>query len=306
MMVKEEILTRLKNNFMCFFKQSIKHYVVTNRQFDDDVLAVFSLQQALEIMLKIYFVEKIGYTSILQDKFREKKESELINLLNSGNLKTIGYGDLLKKLKTESFCPLTPEDYDLIESFQIARNQIAHMGLDVVPEKLLDGILQLVTSVFTDLEYKDRINPSFEGELVNVLKLMLGNDLYNDFIHNTKLRTYSCKKAKEISQSEVHYCLECDAEAVIEEGYNYKCLLCGYSVSKNCATIIKCPECDSNNMYIDILNTSPVNDGGGHCPACTATMIVSQCGVCGEYFVPDCYSCSCKKRKGFQKKLKRH
>lgn len=296
-MIKDEILARLKTNFKIFFRQSIKHYVKIERQNEDEVLAIFSLQQALELLLKIYYVEENGYKSILCERDRSLDETEQLRLLHSGDLKTLGYSKILGNLRNSRYCPLSESDYSMIENFQKARNQIAHLGLEMVSNDLLEGVLQLVTSVFTDLEYKDRVSYPFEGELVNVLKLMLGKELYRDFINNTKLREYARKKAENTINGEIHYCIECEEKTVIDEGHFYKCMLCGFSVSKDCATIIKCPVCGANDMYVDILNTTPTNEGGGRCLKCHALLSVLQCDECEDYYVVDCGSCFCGKHK---------
>lgn len=156
----------------------------------------------------------------------------------------------------------------------------------------MNGIFRLITSVFSDLEYLDHGD---DLDLFNALKAKLGDDLYRRFTSNKELREAAEDKADDITD-DVHYCLECEARTVLEDddidGY-YKCILCGYKVGKQYASIIKCPSYETNNLYFDTLNISPSNDVNGHCPCCGATFIVSQCKECGDYYVPDCGRCLC-------------
>ena len=291
-MLDNEISGRLSTTFECFFKHSVMHFVKEPLENEDKIQCVFSLQEALELLLKFYIVKKRGYRSIIEDCHAGKTENELQSLLDQGKLKTIGFGKALSLLKNSGECPIFEDDFDLIKDFQEARNQIAHMGYKTFPNTLLNGIFRLVTSVFSDLEYLDY---GEAPDLFNALKFKLGNHLYCRFTSNKELREAAEDKADDITD-EVHHCLECGARTVLEDndpyGY-YKCILCGYKIGKLYASIIKCPSCETNNLYFDTLNISPSNDVNGHCTYCGANFIVSKCKDCGDYYVPDCSTCSC-------------
>ena len=291
-MLNSEISERLSTTFECFFKHSIKHFVQEPLENEDKIQCIFSLQEALELLLKFYIVEKMGYRSIIEDSQAGKPESELQSLLDQGKLKTIGFGKALSLLKNSGECPIFEDDFDLIKDFQEARNQIAHMGYKTFPNTLLNGIFRLITSVFSDLEYLDHGDGP---DLFNALKFKLGNDLYYQFTSNKELREAAEDKADDVTD-DVHHCLECEARTVLDDnvpyGY-YKCILCGYKIGKQYASIIKCPQCETNNLYFDTLNISPSNDVNGHCPCCGATFTVSQCKECRAYYVSGCSSCSC-------------
>jgi len=291
-MLNSEIAERLSTTFECFFKHSIKHFVEDPLEHEDKIQCIFSLQEALELLLKFYIVEKMGYRFIIEDSQADKPEDELQSLLDQGKLKTIGFGKALSLLKNSDECPIFEDDFDLIKDFQEARNQIAHMGYKTFPNTLLNGIFRLITSVFSDLEYLDHGDGP---DLFNALKFKLGDDLYRQFTSNKELREAAEDKADDVTD-DVHHCLECGARTVLDDnepyGY-YKCILCGYKIGKYYASIIKCPSCETNNLYFDTLNISPSNDVNGHCSCCGATVVVSQCKECGDYYVYGLGKCSC-------------
>ena len=76
-MLDNEISGRLATTFECFFKHSIKHFIEEPLEYEDKIQCIFSLQEALELLLKFYIVTKMGYRSIIEDCQAEKTENEL-------------------------------------------------------------------------------------------------------------------------------------------------------------------------------------------------------------------------------------
>ena len=296
-MLKEKILERIRTTFICFFRNTIYHYTQDPLTLDDKILCVFCMQQSLELLLKYAIVEEDGYEKIIYKNDIKKSESELISMLNEGELRTKGYGELLNDVKEGGYFSLSSSDYLVISEFQKARNQIAHMGFEFISDDLLNGIVQILVSVFTDLEYKERLSQVNEEDMVNVLRLMLGNNLYFRLINKQELRDEAEKKVKKLTDNP-YYCMECESKSVYIDNSNteaYKCILYGFRVGTAYAATIKCPVCESNSMYFDTLNISPSNDVNGHCISCGANLSISQCDECGDYYVADLGSCSCGK-----------
>lgn len=280
--------------FIAFFRDGITHFLKSETSLDDKILCVFSLQEAMELLVKLYFLEERGYVSILIKKHKTNTEEQNLQLFQNQDLKTLGYGELLEDLKSENDCPLSTDDFDLLEEFQKARNQIAHIGFKYISDELVSSAIDLIISVFSDLKYDERIRNNESEELRNILKELLGDDLFYDFTNKVRVRTRIENKLK-TKFTETHYCLDCECNTVINRNFRYKCLLCGYQVSSYLVEPILCPDCDTKSLYIDKLNTSPDNDSKGYCPCCSAELYVSQCKTCKQYYVIDVQKCKCNK-----------
>ena len=182
----------IKRTAKSFFKHAICHYAKKDRTYDDEIQCICSLQGTLELILKYFFIEQKGLESLFI------KNSE----------KTRNFGDLLKEAKKDNLLNIQQKDFDLIKGFQDCRNQICHFGLPEIPHDLMNKIIELIINVFSELEYKETLYSQNE-EMTNLLKEILGTDLYEKFVYQTDFKESSITRINQQNKA-TSICLECE------------------------------------------------------------------------------------------------
>lgn len=290
--IENEIKDRIRTTFKSFFMHTIEHLTKSDPDFNDYLQVVFSLQESLELMVKYFLIETYGYRNVINKKQCTCSDEQNENLLNSNQLKTKNYSDLLEILETKEAL-FDSEENELIRLFQQIRNQIVHMGVKIIDKTIINKTITLIVKVFSNLDYKEMIENQSGAKMENLLKNMIGEDLYNKLLERTDIINQTSKYALS-NYACVHYCLECENETVIETEDGLQCLLCGYKTESYFSTVIICPNCDTDNLYVDALNTTESNNTNGHCACCGSNLEVSRCENCGNFF-PVCFPCGCGK-----------
>lgn len=289
--LEQEIKQRLRKSFKSFFSHSIEHLTKIEPDYNDYLQGIFSLQESLEIMVKYYLTDLHGYKIIITEKQRSNDDKTNKDLLDSNSLRTLSYGELIKILN-EKDEPFSKEEKELISLFQETRNQIAHMGYEDIPKSVINKTITLIVKVFSNLDFKECIENSDGEGMINLLKDLLGTDLYQQLLWKTDIIKQT-EDYVSANYNNIHFCLECENKTVIETGEDaLRCLLCGYQTESYYATVIDCPNCDSRNLYLDVLNTTQTNHTNGHCSCCGIDLEITKCEDCGNFY-PVCFSCGC-------------
>lgn len=294
----KQISILLKNSFQYFFKHAIDHLLQESTDYNKTMF-VFSVQQALELLVKLYLINYHGVLSILDDKqiYDSTKvlrsEDELLDLLRKQNLRTKNYNELLKNIEKDS--NLTNSEKKLLKSFQLKRNQIVHMGLDSFSTSITSEVNLLIASIFNKLEYKE--NTTQNNDMENTLQKLLGTKLFDEYLTKTTIIKDTEKFINiNYEPKDICYCLECGHETSIYEWEEFRCYLCGYKMQDYYVGIMKCPNCFRRAFYYDKLNTTKENDTIGNCSVCDSSFTVSKCKKCNDFFIPDVTECSCNKK----------
>lgn len=296
--LEKRVFILLKNNFNSFFKHAIEHLTSEDNEYNR-TMYVFSIQESLELLVKLYMLYQKGILDILDQKQSHEKDGYLksqevlLDLLDKKELKTKGYN----VLKDEIFknCNFTNTDKDLISMFQQLRNQIAHMGTDSIEPDFINKVNFLIARVFNDLDFKETISENYEME--NTLEKILGKDLFSKYIRKSSIINETEKYvADNNDEHNICYCLECGKKTSIYDSYSgdIKCYLCGYKVNTFYADVMECPNCFRKSLFFDVLNTTSDNSTTGNCPCCGSSFSIARCGICEGFYIPDVTKCYCR------------
>ena len=295
--LEKKVFQLLKNNFNSFFKHAIEHLTSEDNEYNR-TMYVFSIQAALETLVKIYVLFQYGVLVILdfdqshEINYRPKAQDYLLDLLNKKKLKTREYNELKQIILND--LNFSYSEKNLIAEFQKLRNQIAHMGADSIESEFINKVNFLIARVFNDLDFKETISENYEME--NTLKKILGYDLFTKYIEMTSIIQETEKYVAENNdEHSICYCLECGNKTSVYDinSGDIKCYLCGYKVNTYYADVMECPDCFCKSFYYDVLNTTSENNPGGNCPCCGAHYAVAKCDICGEFYIPHLTKCYC-------------
>ena len=296
--LEKKVFKLLKNNFNSFFKHAIEHLTSEDNEYNR-TMYIFSIQAALETLVKIYVLFQYGVLVILdfeqshEINYRPKAQDYLLDLLNKKKLKTREYNELKQIILKDLY--FSDNEKNLIAEFQKLRNQIAHMGVDSVEPEFVNKVNCLIARVFNDLDFKETISENYEME--NTLEKILGKDLFSKYIRKSNIINETEKYvADNNDEHNIYYCLECGNKTSIynSKSGDIKCYLCGYKVNTYYADVMECPNCFRKSLYFDVLNTTSENDTDGNCPCCGASFTIARCGICEGFYIPDVTRCFCK------------
>lgn len=296
--LEKKVFQLLKNNFNSFFKHAIEHLTSEDNEYNR-TMYVFSIQAALESLVKLYVLYQYGIFDIIDQKQihekdgRLKSQEKLLDMLDKEELKTKGYNVL--KDKIFKICNFTNTDKDLISKFQQLRNQIAHMGIGSFDINIVNTVNFLIAKVFNELDFKEKISENYEME--NTLKKILGNDLFTKYIEMTSIIQETEKYVVDNNdEHSICYCLECGNKTSVYDinSGDIKCYLCGYKVNTYYADVMQCPNCFRKSLYYDVLNTTADNNTEGNCPCCGSHFTIARCDFCEQFYIPDVTKCYCK------------
>ena len=296
--LEKKVFLLLRNNFNSFFRHAVEHLTSEDNEYNR-TMYVFSIQAALETLVKIYVLFQYGVLVILdfaqshEVNYKPKTQEYLLDLLNKKKLKTREYNELKQIILDD--LDFTESDKNLISDFQKLRNQIAHMGTDSIESDFINKVNFLIARVFNDLDFKESISENYEME--NTLEKILGKDLFSKYIRKSNI-IYETEKYVTDNNDEhnICYCLECGNKTSIYDSYSgdIKCYLCGYKVNKYYADVMECPNCFRKSLYFDVLNTTCDNSTTGNCPCCGSSFSIARCGICEGFYIPDVTKCCCK------------
>lgn len=295
--LEKKVFLLLRNNFNSFFRHAVEHLTSEDNEYNR-TMYVFSIQAALETLVKIYVLFQYGVLVILdfeqshEINYRPKSQKHLLDLLDKKKLKTRDYNDLKKIILND--LDFTDSDKDLISEFQKLRNQIAHMGVYTIEASFINKTNLLIARVFNTLDFKEKISENYEME--NTLEKVLGKDLFSKYtIKSSIIKETERYVADNNDEQNICYCLACGNKTSTCDTYSgdIKCYLCGYKVNTYYADVMECPNCFRKSLYFDVLNTTPDNPTTGNCPCCGASFTIARCSICEQFYIPDVTKCCC-------------
>lgn len=296
--LEKKVFILLRNNFNSFFKHAIEHLISEDNEYNR-TMYIFSIQSALEILVKIYVLFQYGVLVILdfaqshEVNYKPKTQEYLLDLLNKKKLKTREYNELKQIILDD--LDFTESDKNLISDFQKLRNQIAHMGTDSIESDFINKVNFLIARVFNALGFKEKISDNYDME--NTLEKVLGKDLFCKYINKTDIIKETEKYVADNTEEEnIFYCLECGNKTTVYDPScgDLKCYLCGYKVNTYYADVMQCPNCFRKSLYYDVLNTTADNNTEGNCPCCGSHFTIARCDFCEQFYIPDVTKCYCK------------
>jgi len=282
--INEELSDRLKNTFRSYICHAVEH-ALNEEESENDVLQVIvNLQASLELLSKLYVLQRQGWQGIVPAKFHSKSESELLLEIKNGTLKTTEYKKNKDFIASEIY--LNEDDKSLLDGFQNRRNQVMHLGMIDPPREVLYEAIWFIVRIIHRLPWHDAL-PINEQYLSNSLESLLGKKLYRSLLRKSCYVDEAVDRAYELYPRNVKLCLECGSESWVlnEDGYRI-CLVCGYRGDEDTFGFIDCPLCQSKGgLVYDPLNID-VNDYlNGKCCACRKLVPVTKCTKCGNVHV---------------------
>lgn len=296
-MATDRITTELTKRLLTTSKELLVHsleHALAYKPTENDILqTVVNLQAALELLSKHYVVCRDGWQSIVDPKHHAQNESQILDEISSGSLKTIPFWKA-KELAFETLY-LNEDDVELLSAFQSRRNQLMHLGFTSLSHDILNEAIWFLVRIINQLEWKWFL-PVHQQFLSNSLKHAIGDNLYKRLTTNTSYVGEAVDRAYELYSSSTTYCLECGNEALIKtEHDDYLCFVCGFEIDTDAMGLIDCPICKTPRaLAYDSLNIDINQSIKGKCGCCRAFSSVSRCKTCHvdhitEQRCPLCY-----------------
>ena len=291
-LIEQQLSDRLTATFKQYIRHAIKH-ALNEKESENDILQVIvNLQASLELLSKFYVLQREGWQGIVDTRFHNKPESEVLLAINNGTLKTTPYWKNKEFISEEIY--LNDDDKDLLDNFQNHRNQVMHLGVINPSRDILYESIWLVVRIINQLNWHKMI-PMNKQYMSNTMEILLGSTLYNKLITNSCYVEESIDRANEL-YDDIKFCIQCgnDSWALDEEDEYRNCLVCGYRGNVDAFGFIDCPECQAKGALVyDPLNIGLNERLDGKCCACKKIIPVSQCPECeGVYKYPgNCEIC---------------
>jgi len=282
----EEILKpTLEKNFKSYFVHAIEH-LVEEIQTESNILQVIvNIQASLEILSKLYVLNHFGWEKIIENKFHNKSEQELEELIYTGMLKTKNFSSI-KNILIDNI-QFDDTDNELLNNFQKYRNQVMHLGIKNLSEDILDEAVWFIVRIINVIGWQDILQIKNQY-LDNSLASLLGGNLYHKLILKSGYIDEAVDNAED-KYDDVKYCFICGNNTLCANDWddNYKCLVCGCQISNDDSVrYIDCPTCHKRGTVIyDALNISDNEYLKAVCCACKTYTNVSECNICKEVHI---------------------
>jgi hypothetical protein len=239
---------------------------------------------SLELGLKAFLIKKSGIKTILKENYQPHTIDNIFESFENNTLQTKRYEDLKNHIKQNQLTSFGNNHFDHLTQFQLFRNKIVHLNLNLQPADLYDlkyesiyAIVHLIVPLLSELtfdfetpsefyaeylddsQYKRLIDfPHYVEEMEKVAKEFTG---YAYECPECYKHTYSpengicyCCNLKFIDAAEYLNCKMCAAKkAVIFDPLNIElnanminglCLNCG-----DRPNVFKCPHCDFKRTF---------------------------------------------------------
>ena len=250
----------------------------------DAKVGVVSIQTAIELLLKYRLVKEGGFGSIVNGSI---PKGDLVAAASLGRLRTIGYGQSLKKIrKYESF---SETERELFLRAQNLRNGLVHFTAEVDVDEVrmeLAWVLIGALGIFAAGEERE------QGEFQTHARF-LDPDVFERLTNFAPYRAQSVRSAIESLDGEKEYrCWECGVEAFsARSSENYFCHCCGLTVVMDAAAFVM-PYAERQTAYASTRSTRRAVSI--EASACTARRSLGWwCARSAEWLA--------RKRKGYQR-----
>lgn len=292
--IKKHLSVRLKHTFQQYIRHAIEH-ALSDKESENDILQVIiNLQASLELLSKLYVLQREGWKGIVKSEFHNKSKSEIVSSIENGTIKTTPYWKNKDFISREIY--LNDEDVALLDSFQNHRNQVMHLGVVNPSREILNEAIWFIVRIVHQLDWQDTL-PMKDQYMSNSLQTLLGECLYNRLTTNSCYVDEAIDRAYELYPDDVKYCIQCGNESWALNDDDYRiCLVCGYRCDKGAFGFIDCSSCHTKGSLVyDPLNIESNKHLNGKCCVCKEIIPVSLCPECGNVFKSSAGCSFCEK-----------
>jgi len=278
--IKRQLENRLAATFKHYIRHAIEHALNENESENDVLQVIVNLQASLELLSKLYVMQSNDWKGIVEARFHNMAESEVLLAIEKGTIKTTPYWKNKEFISEEIH--LNEIDEELLNSFQNHRNQVMHLGAINPSREILNESIWFIVRIINQLNWQDTL-PMSEQHMSNSLESLLGEQLYKKLINSSCYVDEAVDRANEL-YDDIKYCIQCGNEswALNEKDYR-NCLVCGYRGPEHAFGFINCPECKTRGSLVyDPLNINNNDFIFGKCCVCGKNIPVSQCPKCQE------------------------
>jgi hypothetical protein len=177
--IKEQLSERLKATFKHYVRHAIEHALSEEASENDILQVIVNLQAALELLSKLYVLQSKGWKEIVDPRFHNKPESQVLLAIQNGTLKTTPFWKNKELIVQEIY--LTDDDKRLLDSFHHHRNQVMHLGVNNPSRDILIESIWFIVRILNQLNWQDTL-PMHQQYLSNSMEFLLGSDLYKKLI----------------------------------------------------------------------------------------------------------------------------
>lgn len=301
---EEYIYSTIYNNSIIFLKRGIKEtFLLTNFSKDEynkeaGLFSSLFIQMSIELALKAFLIKKKGIKTILQERYKNKTDEEILALFINDKLHTKRFQDLKEILIDEEYLTWFSENHFAhLEQFQQFRNKIVHLNLFLANADLFDlrheitfVIVHIIIPLLSEIDIEFETPTEFYDEYLDKSTL-------TELISFPPYVEEMERLAKEFGGN-VYYCPECFKKTYSTE--NHLCYCCNLNY-KYTVEYTDCPSCNSKKSIVfDYLNIG-INSNviKGLCLNCGTKINVFKCPKCEEayahYFEDELKICTPKK-----------
>ena len=260
-----------------FTKHALEHALTETKTSTDIVQSIINTQAAIEVIAKLFQLRNNGWESIIDKKHHSEAETELLEKLKYGNIKTNQYWrskDFIEN-QVSYFSSAKP----LLKKFQHYRNSVSHLGLVELPEYIEIDVLEVLVRVINTLSW-DESMPNGNENLENVAVKLIGKEQFQKLLENPDFIDAVEDKAYEVSWS-VKKCIECGCRSWGRTDLDeVLCFSCGYRVSEELIDFEDCPDCKEGRAVVYDKTQGHGNEVIGRCTECNAISYLAYCNEC--------------------------
>ena len=281
-LIEKQLRERLQNTFKLYVRHAIKHALNENETENDILQVIINLQGSLELLSKLYVLQFDGWKGIVDIRFHNKTEYEIISAIDNGTIKTTPYWKNKEFISGEIY--LDENDKDLLDRFHNLRNQVMHLGAINHSRDILNEAIWFLVRIISQLNWQDTL-PMRHQYLSNSLEYLLGKNLYNKLITSSCYVDEAVDRAYQI-YDDIKFCIQCGNSAWgLNEAEDRICAVCGYRGYEGIFRFTNCPECGAIDMVVyDPLNIGCNEYIKGKCCACKEFIKIAKCPECATVF----------------------
>ena len=276
--IDKELELRLTKTFKLYINVGLEN-ALSDAPSEIEVLqTIINMQAALELLSKYYILQREGWKGIVIEKYHNKDEEEIVELIKNGSIQTTSH-QKNKKYFTENI-DFDDFELDLLDKFQKSRNQVMHLGVTSVEKEILSDTIIFMVRIIKKFRWS-RLLPIQEQYLNNTLESLVGTKLYRKLITSSIYIGESVDAAYESTYDDIKYCVNCLNESWVFNKGDWECFTCGFKGSEQAFGFIDCPKCNAEGELVyDACNVG-INE-----------FIRAKCSKCGQFsFVSKCKSC---------------
>lgn len=202
--VNQNLRDRLQTTFKSYLKHAVEHAMNDSATENDVLQVIVNIQASLELLSKLYVLQYEGWKGIVDTRFHDKSEQELITAIHDGTIKTTPFWKHKEFVVDRIY--LNDDDVVLLDGFQSLRNQAMHLGIIKPSKDVLNEAIWFIVRIINQLDWQDALPMRYQY-MSNSLETLLGEDLYQKLIHNSCYVDEAVDRAYELYPDDVKNCL---------------------------------------------------------------------------------------------------